>query len=139
MGGIFSKTQVEIEYPDNVIGNDKMNDGQRRLKFIDECKNLNIDTNIGQHKKNIDDSPWLNLMVMIPNRLNEISCIFSHHALGFGLIETQTTVSEEEYDYLLDNNLDILYDDNIQKWNSVEELVLFVTLLKQCNSMEKNQ
>ena len=121
------------EKSNNVIGEDKMNDEQRRKKFIDECKNLNIDVNIGQKWKNIDDTTYLNLMARISNREREISFIFSRRALSC-LIETQTGISEEEHEFIANNGLEFYDGYNIQHWNTLEELIRFVTLLKQYNN-----
>src|SRR5579872_4191108 len=122
-------------WPDNVIGKDGMYDEQRRTKFIDACKILNIETSIGQGWNNVDNTPFLNLMVRIPNREGVISCIFSHHTITC-LIETQTSYfSQEEEDFCTNNGLNCGYNEcSIHHWDSIEELILFVTLLKQYNN-----
>ena len=128
--------RYEKEYPDDIIGGDGMYDKSRRKNFIDECKkiNTNIICNIGRNVDGEIDRPQtLNLMVQIPNRENVISCIFSHHALCC-LIETMTFVSKEECEFLTSNELPYVFNNdnsNIQQWNSVGEIINFVSLLCQ--------
>jgi len=116
---------------------DGLTDKERRAKFIDACKSIGIDTNIGQSEKNIDDTPFLNLMVKIPNRSSKISFIFSLHALGFGLIETMTSILDDEKKYL-NEHMGQFYDDVVQKWDNLDDAIRFVTLLKEFNNPINN-
>lgn len=118
----------------DAIGIDGMYDKERRNYVIDECKKMNVQTCIGRFKDDKDRPQTLNLMIEIPHRTRHISCIFSHHALGVGLIETQTYLSQHECSYLTHNGLERNYDEdtsNIQKWETVDELIKFVSLLNK--------
>jgi len=133
----------EKMYPDDKIGSDGMYDKQRREYFIEKCKELNVTTIIGESEKFMLDRPQtLSLRVQIPNRPNEISCLFSHHAFyGYNignikrcghLIEVSTHFSREECDILSINGEKYFeYTSSVTciPSYSADTLIIFIALL----------
>jgi hypothetical protein len=125
---------LEQMYPDDVFGADGLNDKQRRLTFINRCCQLGIKTEIGQSNNRPDSPNLLNLRIWIPNRSGLISAIFSHHSICACVVETATSVTDDEVEFLKAGGMEDKHefsDSNIQHWKTLNELIDFVRLLKE--------